>query len=249
MKVIRTIIVDDEEFAVIEIRELLTAYPNVEVIATFADGRSGLEGINAHQPDLLFVDIEMPELNGFEMLGRLTCAPVVLFCTGFSRYAIDGYAYDPTDFLLKPLKEQRFREAMDRAFKDIERRSFAERLMRQKRDLGYLLLEYRDLHGDARRVFVWPEDILFVQPQEHNANYLEYHLADGSCHLVKKTLKTALRELENRGFIQVHRSYLVNRARIRELRGNDHLILDHPQAPPIPVSRACRKSVRQLFQT
>jgi len=249
MQKIRTVIVDDEAFAEIEIREQLETYPNVEVIATYPDGRSGLEGINSLQPDLVFVDIEMPELNGFEMLSRLTGAPVVIFCTGFSKYAVDGYAYDPTDFLLKPLKPQRFQEAMQRAFKDIQQRSFGERLLRQKQQLGYLLLEYRDLHGDARKVYVWPEHILFVRPQENNANYLEYHLEDRTTHLVKKTLKTALSELENSGFIQVHRSYLVNRSRIRELRGSDQLILNHDAAPPIPVSRACRKSVKRLFQT
>ncbi len=249
MQVVRSIIVDDEEFAVIEIREQLVSYPNVDVVATYSDGLSGLQGINEHNPDLVFVDIEMPELNGFEMLGRLTCSPVVIFCTGFSKYAIDGYAFDPTDFLLKPLKKQRFQEAMVRAFADIERRSFDERLMRQKRQLGYLLLEFRDLHGEARRVYVWPEDILFVQPQENNANYLEYHLEDSTCYLVKKTLKKAFNELENSGFIQVHRSFLVNRSKIRGLHGNDALILHHPEAPQIPVSRAYRKAVKQLFQS
>lgn len=249
MRVIRSIIVDDEAFAVIEIKEQLDSYPNVEVIATYSDGLSGLKGINEQEPDLVFVDIEMPELNGFEMLGRLTCSPIVIFCTGFSKYAVEGYTYDPTDFLMKPLKQQRFREAMVRAFKDIERRSYSERLARQKQQLGYLLLEFRDLHGDARRIYVWPEDILFVQPQENNANYLEYHLEDGTCHLVKKTLKKAFNELENSGFIQVHRSFLVNRSEIRELRGKDLLILNRPDAPQIPVSRAYRKTVKQLFQT
>lgn len=247
MQVIKSIIVDDEEFAVIEIKEQLVSYPNVDVIATYSDGLGGLQGINEHNPDLVFVDIEMPELNGFEMLGRLTCSPVVIFCTGFSKYAIDGYAYDPTDFLLKPLKKQRFQEAMERAFKDIERRTFSERLARQKQQLGYLLLEFRDLHGEARRVYVWPEDILFVQPQENNANYLEYHLEDSTCYLVKKTLKKAFDELENSGFIQVHRSFLVNRSKIKELRGNDLLVLHHPKAPQIPVSRGYRKSVKRLF--
>lgn len=249
MQVIRSIIVDDEEFAVIEIKEQLVSYPNVDVIATYSDGLSGLQGINEQKPDLIFVDIEMPELNGFEMLGRLTCSPVVIFCTGFSQYAIDGYAYDPTDFLLKPLKQSRFQVAMERAFKDIEHRSFNERLLRQKQQLGYLLLEFRDLHGESRKVYVWPEDILYVQPQENNANYLEYHLDDATCYLVKKTLKKALRDLENSGFVQVHRSFLVNAAKIKELYRNDVLILRHPDAPSIPVSRAYRKIVKRLLQT
>jgi len=249
MQIIRSIIVDDEEFAVIEIKEQLIAYPNVDVVETFSNGLTGLQGINEQKPDLVFVDIEMPELNGFEMLARLTCTPVVIFCTGFSKYAIDGYAYDPTDFLLKPLKSQRFQTAMDRAVKDIEQRSFGERLLRQKQHLGYLLLEFRDLHGESRKVYVWPEDILYVQPQENNANYLEYHLADSTCYLVKKTLKKALHELENSGFIQVHRSFLVNASKIKELYQNDVLILRHADAPRIPVSRAYRKTVKHLLQT
>jgi two-component system, LytTR family, response regulator len=245
MRPIDAVIVDDEEFAVIDIREHLIHYPTIRVVATYANGLEGLQGINEQRPDLAFVDIEMPEMNGFEMLGRLTHTPVVIFCTGHGRYAIDGYAYDPTDFLLKPLKQQRFQLAMERAIKDIERRNLEERLQRQKQQLGYLLLEYRDLHGESRRVHVWPEDIVFVQPQENNANYIEYYLADGTCHVVKQPLKKALANLEPRGFIQVHRSFLVNTARIREFRGNETLILRDGEATPIPVSRGFRKTVRE----
>jgi two-component system, LytTR family, response regulator len=248
MHPIDAVIVDDEEFAVIDIREQLIHYPNVRVVATYSNGLEGLRGINEHRPDLVFVDIVMPGLNGFEMLGRLTYAPVVIFCTGYGRYAIDGYAYDPTDFLLKPLKKQRFQLAMERAVKDIEQRNLEERLRRQKQQLGYLLLEFRDLHGESRRVHVWPEDIVFVQPQENNANYIEYYLADGTCHVVKQPLKKALADLEPRGFIQVHRSFLVNVARILEFRGNETLILSGGEGTPIPVSRGFRKMVRERLK-
>lgn len=248
MKKIRTIIVDDEEFAIIDLKDELSTYPDVELIATFSDGEEGLAGINELNPDLIFVDIEMPKLNGFEMLGRLECTPIVIFCTGYSKYAIDGYTYDPTDFLLKPVKRDRFKAAMERAFKDLERLELEERLNRQKQQVGYLLLEYRDLHGEAKKVCVWPEDLLYVTPQENNANYIEYHLNDESVHVVKKTLKVALEELESFGIMQVHRKYLINKARILEFNNNDTIVLKGVNQPNIPVSRGYRKAVKQQLQ-
>ena len=243
METIRTVIVDDEEFAVIDIKDHLHPYNNIEIIATYSDGNEGLAGINQQKPDLIFVDIEMPGLNGFEMLGRLDYTPIIIFCTGFGRYAIEGYEFDPSDFLLKPIKAQRFHTAIQRAFRDIDRRNLETRLSRQKQQFGYLLLEFRDLHGESRKINVWPDDILFIRPQEMNANYLEYHLEDGSQYLVKKTLKQAMGDLEPKGFVQVHRSFLVNGSKIKELYQNDRLILLSPHAPEIPVSRGYRKQL------
>lgn len=249
MDTIEIVIVDDEEHSVIDIREHLHSYENVKVIATYDDGLKGLTGINQHKPDLVFVDIEMPGLNGFEMLGRLDHIPVVIFCTGFGRYAIDGYEYDPSDFLLKPIKAQRFHTAMQKAFKDIEQRYLEDRLSRQKQQFGYLLLEFNDLHGESRKVNIWPDDIVFVKPQEKNANYLEYHLQDNTQYLVKKTLKQALASLEPKGFIQVHRSFLVNGSKIKELVKNEKIILHSPEAPEIPVSRGFRKQLIQWLKS
>jgi len=248
MQRIRTIIVDDEEFAIIDLKEELSSYSDIEIIGEYPDGLSGVEGINELQPDLVFVDIEMPKLNGFEMLGQLQCNPIVIFCTGYSKYAIDGYAFEPTDFLLKPIKTTRFRTAMERAFRDLERKNWEERLARQKSQIGYLLLEFRDLHGEARKVFIWPENLLFLRPQENNANYIEYHLEDGRIHVVKKPLKKALTELEDKGFIQVHRQFIINSNKILELHNNDTLILAAANAPQIPISRGNRKKVKELIK-
>ncbi len=86
-----------------------------------------------------------------------------------------------------------------------------------------------------------------AQVQENNANYIEYHLEDETCHVVKKPLKKAFEELEPKGFIQVHRSYLVNKSKISELYRNDILILKGKTQPQIPVSRGCRKMVKKLL--
>jgi len=248
MQKIQTVIVDDEEFAIIDLKEELMTYPNIEIIGTFSDGVQGVKGINSLKPNLVFVDIEMPELNGFEMLGRLSYSPVVIFCTGFSKYAIEGYEYEPTDFLLKPIKRQRFQTAMEKAFKDIERLDLENRLLRQKQQVGYILLDYRDLHGESRKVCVWPEDIIYINPQENNANYIEYHLTDDSVHVVKKPLKKAVEELDDKNFLQVHRSYVVNRSKISELYKNETLILHGNQKIEIPVSRGYRKVVKNILK-
>jgi two-component system, LytTR family, response regulator len=249
MEIIRAVIVDDEEHAIIDVREHLHSYENVKVVGTYSDGLDALEGINQQKPDLVFVDIEMPGLNGFEMLGRLDHVPIIIFCTGFGRYAIDGYEYDPSDFLLKPIKAQRFHTAMQRAFRDIEQRNLEDRLSKQKQQFGYLLLEFNDLHGESRKVNVWPDDIVYVRPQEKNANYLEYHMQDSTQYLVKKTLKQALTSLEPKGFIQVHRSFLINGSKIKEIYKNEKIILETPNTPDIPVSRRYRKQLLQWLNS
>ncbi len=249
MQVIKAVIVDDEEFAIIDIKDHLCTFPNIEIIGTFSNGKEGLDGINSLKPDLVFVDIEMPELNGFEMLGRLSYSPVVVFCTGYSKYAIEGYEYDPSDFLLKPIKLERFNNAVQKVFKDIDRRNLEQRLLRQKKQVGYLLLEFRDFRGDSRKVYVWPDDIIYVQPQENNANYIEYHLEDETCHVVKKTLKKAFSDLESKGFIQVHRSFLVNKSKIKELYKNETLLLRGANPVQIPISKGYRKIVKKMMES
>ncbi len=138
---------------------------------------------------------------------------------------------------------------MKKAFKDLERKNLSERLSRQKQQVGYLLLEYRDIHGEARKVFIWPDDILFIRPQENNANYIEYHLIDGSEHVVKKTLKKALEELQTGQFIQVHRGFVVNTSHIAEFQKQETLILKGIQSIEISVSRRYRKNVTSFFKS
>lgn len=249
MDKIKAIIVDDEEFSIIDLKDELISYPNVEIVATFSNGIDGVAGINELQPDLVFVDIEMPGLSGFQMLGKLHYSPLIIFCSGYGKYAVEGYDYNPTDFLLKPLKKQRFQAAMERAFKDLEVKELESRLNRQKSQAGYLFLEYRDLHGDSHKVFVWPGDIGYLCPQPNNANYLEYHMVDGTSHIVKKTLKKALSELPESQFLQTHRSYAVNVDHIRELKGNDTLIIGTGPEFETPVSRAYRKTVKEFLKS
>ncbi len=248
MNKIRTVIVDDDTFAIENLIDDLIPYDNIEVINTFRDGRTGLEGINQQRPDLVFVDIEMPELNGFEMLSRLEYSPVIVFCTGYSKYALEGYDYDPADFIIKPVKKEKFRMAMEKAFRDLENQDHERRLLNQKIQHGYLLLEFRE-HNESRTVCVYPDEILFIQSHR---DYVEYHLREpesfdlptGSGILIKKTLKKALDELQSQGFLQVHKGYVINSRKIREFRDNTYLLLEGLENTIIPVSREGRKLLK-----
>lgn len=247
MEPIQTVIVDDEEFSIIDIKEHLTSYDIIDIIAEFPDGLSGLEGIHKLKPDLVFVDIEMPGLNGFEMLSRLEYQPAIIFCTGHSHYALEGYSFDPSDFLVKPIHKVRFQKAIEKAIRDIESNNLNQRDLNQKTGLGYILLEYKDLHGDDHKTCIWPDEIIYISPQEDNPNYINYYLKDNEIITVKQTLKKAVEKLDQR-FLQTHKSFIVNTSHIKDFFNHTYLTLKNQAEIEIPVSRSYRKAVTTFLR-
>ena len=247
IKKIRTILIDDEEAALADLKDALLPYQNIEIIRTCYHGKDGLAATNELRPDLVFVDIEMPYLNGFEMLSRLTHVPVIIFCTGFIEYALRGYEYDPADFINKPIDPKRFDLSIKKALRDIETHTMQARLEDQQKRAGYLWLEYRDFRGDSHKVQVYPPHIVLIKTEEGNPDYIEYHLTDGSHHAVKKSLRKALQELANPSFLRVNQSSIVNAEKIQSFSNYKELLLEgYPD--PLLVSRLYKKGLRQYLK-
>ncbi|RMF58279.1 MAG: DNA-binding response regulator [Calditrichaeota bacterium] len=213
---IRAVLVDDEELARKLVREYLSDYPQVEIVAECSSGREAVKRVNALRPDLLFLDIQMPELNGFQVLERLERIPCVIFSTAYDQYAIKAFEVNALDYLLKPYDRERFDEAMQRAFERLRSRQPAENLV--------ALLQALQAERDAPHRF-WVRTAGCLKPLKPEAIDWIEAMDDYAClhvgperHLVSQTMKELEAKLDPRTFMRIHRSTIVNLDRIKEVR-------------------------------
>ena len=217
----RAIIIDDEPLARLIVKEYLQAYPSITVIQECNDGFEGLKAIQEQQPDLIFLDIQMPKINGFEMLELIDEPPLVIFTTAFEEYAIKAFDAHAADYLLKPFSKERFDKAM-------------QKLMQQQTNLA------KDVVGTAlqtpmqsNRIVVKDNGKIKIIPftQVHYIeaadDYVKIHIADG-IFLKKQTMQYFEDNLPSTEFIRVHRSYIINAQLINRIDPHEkdsHLIL------------------------
>jgi two-component system LytT family response regulator len=200
----RAIIVDDEALARERVRTLLADAPGITVVAECSGGREAVEQIVAERPDLVFLDVQMPDLDGFDVLEAVASEwlPAVIFVTAYDEYAIKAFDVHAIDYLLKPIEPERFRKALARV---------------KKRDLLALL----DERPIDRLVIRTRSKVSFLKPSE-----IDWIEADGKhavlhagreTHVVRHTLTRLEQRLVPHGFVRVHRSAIVNVDRIKEL--------------------------------
>ncbi|MDX1396479.1 MAG: LytTR family DNA-binding domain-containing protein [Gemmatimonadota bacterium] len=251
---IRSMIVDDEPAARRGIEQLLEQRPDFEIAGECSDGESLLETIADVNPDLLFLDVQMPGLDGFDALASVTRArlPHVIFVTAYDRYAVRAFEAHAIDFLLKPYDAERFHEACDRARDVIRAReadAYHARLVTMVRDLTERLDEKgvttrRQESGAGRFVvrshgsisFVNVSDVLWIGAAR---DYVRLHTAEHS-HLIRETMTALEEQLASQGFVRIHRSTLVHIDAIRQIRTrtNGRCAVVLPDGTERVVSRA-----------
>jgi two-component system, LytTR family, response regulator len=247
----RVVIVDDEPLARDVVRHLLACDPDV-VLAGESGGPDAVDVIRRAQPDILFLDIQMPEVDGFEVLARLAPAPlpVVVFVTAFDRYAVRAFDVRAIDYLLKPFDDERFARALARA-KELARSSGSNDLAGQ---IGELLAE-RGRHARYaqrfmvrardRTLVVAVEDLDWIEAADY---YVSLHAA-GKTHLMRQTMAELEEKLDPARFFRVHRSAIVNVERVREVhplfRGDCMLVLS--DGTRLKLSRTRRAEFERLF--
>jgi two-component system LytT family response regulator len=220
MHPIRALLVDDEPLARRRLRSLLRSESDVEVVGECADGSSAVAGIEALAPDLVFLDVQMPEADGFDVLEAVRTArmPVVVFVTAYDGYALKAFEVHALDYLLKPFSRERFQTTLTRAREEVRRRraevddgrDALAALLRQLREAGRH--PERVVVRDGGRVsFVRVEDIDWV---ESAGNYLRIHVGP-EAHLIRGTIKGSAEKLDPGTFIQISRSTIVNLDRVR----------------------------------
>ena len=218
---IRALVVDDEPLAREMIREMLAEDSDVEIVAECANGREAVDAIWSFRPDLVFLDIQMPELGGFEVLESLDpqTSPYIIFVTAYDQYAVRAFEVHAFDYLLKPFDRERFNEALERARRQVEREETG--------DLGRRLLALvKDLRRDqprAERLVVKSGGRLFflradeIDWVEAAGNYVRLHVGTTS-HLLRETMNAIEGRLDPEKFFRIHRSRIVNMERIQELQ-------------------------------
>lgn len=242
----KTIIIEDEQLARQRLKRLLANYDEIEIIAEAENGAQGLEMINLHQPDLVFLDIEMPILNGFEMLSKLTKhQPKVVFTTAYDQYAIKAFEEGSIDYLLKPIELER----LDKTIGKLKQTNLAkpalaiEDLLQQIK--GKTALKTLTVKLGDRILLIKIDEIIHIQAEE---KYVFLHTADGKKHLTDYTLSNLEDKLPE-DFLRIHRSDIINTNQIREIRRgfNGALIFVMSNSAKITSSRSNSESLRTRF--
>jgi len=266
---ITAIIVDDEELARRGIELRLADYTDIRIVAQCANGREALEAIAREQPQLMFLDIQMPGMSGFDVVARIPqeSMPIVVFVTAFDQFALNAFEAQALDYLLKPINEARFRQAMNRVRNFTEQRAAAS----HREQLINLLAATRgtaaldeaampQVHGDRPREYaaILPirEDTDTVRVNvasidwiDAAGDYMCVH-AEGRTYVLRETMKSLEAILDPKIFQRVHRSTIVNISRVRRLRPhtNGEYFLTLEDGQEIKLSRSYRDRVDQLLQ-
>lgn len=205
----KAVIIDDEPLACELVKEYLNGFADIECMAVCHDGFEGLKAISTHKPDLVFLDVQMPKITGFEMLELLDDAPSVIFTTAFDQYALKAFEAQAVDYLLKPFSLDRFKQAVTRF---LERgvdagRAQTEKLLQDQK------LERLVVRDDSRIRIIPLQDISFLEAED---DYVHIHSSHGKF-TKKKTLSSYQDQLPASLFLRVHRSYLVNMQQITRI--------------------------------
>jgi two-component system, LytTR family, response regulator len=247
---LRTILVDDDPYNIVDLKDALNSYSSqIEVIAEFNSGTEAADFVNKQNPDLVFLDIEMPVLNGFEMLHRLQIpTPIVIFVTAHAGFALESFEHSPADFLIKPVDPMKLDRAMQNAFRDFHARKHQDRLTSQQKSSGHLPVKYKDRYGITRTPFIQENDILMVKTSAIDPHYIEIHTLDGSCYgPIKYSLSGFHKLINSSQFIYVYKNMLANKAHFLELIDNKHLILKGRTKLKIKVSRRYCRKIKESF--
>jgi two-component system LytT family response regulator len=199
---IRTLIIDDEALARARIQRLLGYYPDFQVVGQASNGREGLRLIQSMVPDLLFLDIQMPDMNGFDMLNiSEDKSPFVVFSTAYSQYALDAFNADAIDYLLKPYDQQRFEKSLEKARKYIFNKNRSE----DETEIG----AYRSSFQLTEKGFLSNVDVSDIMYISAYGNYVKLH-TKAKLHVYRSTMNEIMEQLDPSLFMRVHRSTIVN---------------------------------------
>lgn len=213
-KEIRTLLVDDEEIAIHRLKKALQAWPVIHIIGEASDGHAAIQFINSQRPDLVFLDIQMPEVNGFDVLSELEYTPLIVFVTAYEEYAIKAFEQNSLDYLLKPVEEDRLALTI-------------QRVMENNKPEAHLLAALQQLLKDRH-----PEEKISTIPVKSGNKIQLVHVSE-ICYLEakdkyvyihtrdqEKLIEYSLAYLQDRlppEFIRVHRSFIINKLKIREI--------------------------------
>ena len=213
---IRTIIIDDEKLARSRLKRMLTKYENIEILGEAQNGQEGLELIEKFQPDLIFLDIKMPLLSGFEMLMKLEKSPYIVFTTAYDQYALQAFEENTVDYLLKPISNEKLERAISKVNNILQKGSQLpfdlEKLLKAMKNKENIIKRFSVKVGD--RIFlIADQDIHFFHAED---KYTFLNTARDN-YIIPFTLKELEDKLDQDLFCRVHRSSIVNIEKIETI--------------------------------
>lgn len=246
---LRTLIVDDELLARKKIRAFLQEHAEFQVVGECADGEQAVASISTLRPDLLFLDVQIPGRNGFEVLDCMTkeASPAVIFVTAFDKYAVRAFEVRAVDYLLKPFNKARFAEALKRFHERRTRVNGVDRKQELKAAFQEMQRESREserilVKSGSRIIFLRKGLIEWVEAQ---GDYVKFHVGKES-HILRETMMAAAEALDPNRFVRIHRSRIVNLDHVREIRplwGGDYSVLMR-DGTELTMSRTYRASLQ-----
>jgi two-component system LytT family response regulator len=252
MEKFKTILIDDEPLAISRLKRLLGEYDVIQVIAEAVNGREGLEKIEDLRPDLIFLDIEMPLMSGFEMLSKLSYMPVVVFATAFDQYAIKAFEENSIDYLLKPVEKDRLKKTIEKLqqlkLKDESKFSQTNLLellgqLNPKKELHTITVKSGD-----KILFIPISDISYFQAED---KYVFLNTVDNKQYLSNYTLSN-LEEKLPESFVRISRSNIVNSLKIKELEkyfnGKFLVVLNDLKGTKLETGTSFHDNLKRLLE-
>jgi len=250
---IRTLIVDDEPLARSKIRTFLDREDDFEIVGECGSGREAVAAIEEQSPNLVFLDVQMPEQDGFSVIEAIGAdkMPPTVFVTAFDQYAVKAFEFHAVDYLLKPFDRARFVEALAQIRQLLDRTDVTQlnrHLMTLLEDLKHAdeYTERLAVRTSSGVAFLKVGDLHWVDAA---GNYVRLNTEDGDSHLLRETMSALEKRLDPKRFVRVHRSTIVNVERIREIRAQSHgehlIIMEKGQR--LTLSRSYRERVHDLI--
>jgi two-component system, LytTR family, response regulator len=243
---IRTIIVDDEEPARLLLREYLSAHEEVKIIAECTNGLDAIKSITELKPDLIVLDIQMPKLNGFEVLELIEQPPAIIFATAYNQFAVKAFEVHAVDYLLKPFSKERLDEALSHALEHMKKnKPVPTKALASAAGMKATPLE-RILIKEGSKVHIIPVGrIDYIEAQD---DYVAIK-SDGKTHLKQERMAVLEKELDGQSFVRVHRSYIVNIERIAriELYAKDSRMAILKDGTKLLISRSGYDKLKELL--
>ena len=243
---LRTIIVEDEELARQLMKSFLNESDKIEIVAECENGFEGVKMINELKPDLVFLDIQMPKITGFELLELLEHKPQIIFATAYDQFAIKAFEYNAADYLLKPYSKDRLIEAVDKVFERIQKdgsgSDVAERVGNYPKE-GFL---DRLVLKDRHKIHIIPVDhIRYVESMD---DYVMIYTTEGR-HMKQKTMHYFEDTLNPKEFVRIHRSYIVKVSEINEIQQYEkesYIVILHDKTK-LKVSKTGYKNLKDVL--
>ncbi|MCL7987982.1 response regulator [Sphingobacterium sp. lm-10] len=245
---IKTILIDDEPLARSILLEYLQSHPDFDVVAECNDGFEGVKAIQQHKPDLVFLDIQMPKLTGFEMLELLDDQPQIIFTTAFDEFAIKAFEKNAIDYLLKPISPDRFEKSLDK-FKSNFTGSTETKIKKTSEQLQESMEEQsleRIVVKNGSQIKIIPiQQINFLEAYD---DYVKIHTTDGMF-LKNKTMSSFEKQLDAKQFVRIHRSFMIKvdqLAKIEPMEKDSYIAILH-SGDKVNISKSGYARLKQVI--